>query len=175
MKKVLLILASAIALSISSCAVPDEDFVHDDATIHAIYLCTTMKDATGKELSVSFPGVINQDTGEISFLVTKDKRRLTSQGNNVDPDWGPDGRIVYTTRRAGQSQIAVITSADGDKSAQLVTDPGTWEHPTWAADGRHVVAERDGALFLIDTLEGGDEPRQLFTLSGKCITPSFFR
>lgn len=107
--------------------------------------------------------------------VTKDKRRLTSQGNNVDPDWGPDGRIVYTTRRAGQSQIAVMTSADGDKSAQLVTEPGTWEHPTWAADGRHVVAERDGALFMIDTLEGGDEPRQLFTLSGKCITPSFLR
>ena len=75
MKKILLILSAALALSLSSCAVPDEDFVHDDASINAIYLCTTQKDATGKELSISFPGVINQDTGEINFLVTKDKRR----------------------------------------------------------------------------------------------------
>lgn len=106
---------------------------------------------------------------------TREKRRLTSQGNNVDPDWGPDGRIAYTTRRGGQSQIAVMSAADGDKSARLVTKPGSWEHPTWAADGRHIVAERDGALFIIDTLEGGDEPKQLFSLGDKCITPSFQR
>ena len=102
MKKVLLILASAIALSISSCAVPDEDFVHDDATIHAIYLCTTMKDATGKELSVSFPGVINQDTGEISFLVTKDKRRqIDLMAVKLRANLAYDA-YIKVTREAGQ-------------------------------------------------------------------------
>ena len=70
-----LILLFVLFFCMESCAIPDKDFVHDDATIRAIYLCTTQKDATGKELSVSFPGVINQDTGEITFLVTKDKRR----------------------------------------------------------------------------------------------------
>ena len=106
---------------------------------------------------------------------TRDKRRLTSQGQNVDPDWGPDGRIVYTTRRGGLSQIAVLSPADGDSTARLVTEPGAWEHPTWTRDMRHVVAERDGALFLIDTLEGGDKPLKLFSLSGRCITPSMSR
>ncbi len=107
---------------------------------------------------------------------TRDKRRLTSQGQqNVDPDWGPDGRIVYTTRRGGQNQIAVMSPADGDRSARIVTAPGAWEHPTWAADRRHVIAECDGVLYLIDTLEGGDGPVKLFTLKGKCMTPSFCR
>lgn len=107
---------------------------------------------------------------------TKAKRRLTSSGTqNVDPDWGPDGRIAYTTKRGGLSQIAVMPPADGDKSARLVTEPGSWEHPSWARDGRHLVAERDGALFLIDTAENGDKPVQLFTIPGKSMTPSWNR
>ena len=61
------------------------------------------------------------------------------------------------------------------KAASLVTEPGTWEHPSWARDRRHLVAERDGALFLIDTLENGDKPVKLFSLQGKCTMPSWQR
>lgn len=110
---------------------------------------------------------------------TKAKRRLTSMGSqNVDPDWGPDGRIVYASRRAGGNQIAVITPAEGEASVRLVTEPGNWEHPTWARDRRHVVAERDGTLYLIDTLDQGGAPAapvKLFTMPGKCMTPSWSR
>ena len=111
---------------------------------------------------------------------SKSKRRLTSAGSqNVDPDWGPDGRIVYTSRRAGGNQIAVISPAEGEPSVRLVTAPGNWEHPTWARDRRHVMAERDGQLYLIDTLGQGDgpvAPVKLFsTPGGKCITPSWHR
>ena len=107
---------------------------------------------------------------------TKQKRRLTNAGTqNVDPDWGPDGSIAYTTKRGGQAMIAVMSPADGDKSARLVTKPGAWEHPSWTRDGRHLVAERDGALFLVDTAEQGDEPVMLFTVKGRCITPSIIR
>lgn len=110
---------------------------------------------------------------------TKEKRRLTSTGHNVDPDWGPDGRIVYTTRRGGLSQIAVLAPAEGEKSARLVTAPGAWEHPTWTRDARNVIAERDGALYIIDTELGDDgkpaEPKRLFTLKGRTITPTISR
>ena len=58
-----------------SCAKPDADYVHDDASISAIYMCSTMKDATGKEVALSFPGAINQDAGTVSFSVPKDKRK----------------------------------------------------------------------------------------------------
>ncbi len=107
-------------------------------------------------------------------VASKATRRITTQGTqNVDPDWGKDGRICYVSKRAGGRQIAVIEPAKGDREARLVTSPGNWEHPTWARDGRHIVAESDGVLYLIDTEEGGDAPRQLFKIAGRAITPSW--
>ena len=108
-------------------------------------------------------------------VATKAKRRLTSRGReNVDPDWGPDGRIAYITKRGG-AQIAVMSPAEGDVSAELVTPEGNWEHPSWSRDMRHLVASRDKALFIIDTLKDGDKPRQLFGASGNFISPVWQR
>ena len=104
-------------------------------------------------------------------VATKAKRRLTSKGReNVDPDWGRDGRIAYITKRGG-AQVAVMSSSEGDASSELVTDAGSWEHPSWARDGRHVVANRDNALFVVDTAKDGDKPRRLFTAEGNWISP----
>lgn len=112
-------------------------------------------------------------------VATKEKRRVTAKGSqNVDPDWGADGRLTYITKRGGLSQIAVMDPKVGDSSAKLVTSPGSWEHPAWARDGRHVVAGRDKALFVVDTVEkenGGDEPRQMFRANGNWITPTLMR
>ncbi len=104
---------------------------------------------------------------------TLQKRRITSKGGqNVDPDWGKDGKITYITKRGG-SCVAVIDPAVGEPSVRLVTDPGNWEHPSWARDARHVVAGSDKALYLIDTMEGGDKPRRMFKAAGNWITPSW--
>ena len=112
-------------------------------------------------------------------VATKEKRRVTAKGTqNVDPDWGADGRLTYITKRGGLSQVAVMDPKVGDSSAKLVTSPGSWEHPAWARDGRHVVAGRDKALFVVDTVEkadGGDEPRQMFRANGNWITPTLMR
>ena len=107
-------------------------------------------------------------------VASKKKRRLTSKGSqNVDPDWGLDGRITYITKRGGASQVAVIDPKAGEGSSRLVTKPGTWEHPSWSSDARHVVASRDGALFIVDTDDKGDEPSRLFMNGGNWITPSW--
>ena len=112
-------------------------------------------------------------------VATKEKRRVTAKGTqNVDPDWGADGRLTYITKRGGLSQVAVMDPKVGDSSAKLVTSPGSWEHPAWARDGRHVVAGRDKALFVVDTVDkenGGDEPRQMFKANGNWITPTLMR
>jgi len=123
---------------------------------------------------------VSDETRRLNLFVidaaTKSKRRLTSTGNqNVDPDWGADGRITYTTKRGGNSYIAVMNPSEGDKSARLVTEPGRWEHPSWAPDRRHVVAECDGILYLVDTDENADKPVKLFSIPGKCITPTWSR
>ena len=104
-------------------------------------------------------------------VATRQKRRLTSRGTqNIDPDWGKDGRITYITRRGG-AYVAVMDPKSGEASAKLVTDAASWEHPSWTRDARHIVANRDGALFVIDTLEGGDKPRQMFFAKGNWISP----
>ena len=112
-------------------------------------------------------------------VATKAKRRLTSVGSqNVDPDWGPDGRIAYITKRAGGAQIAIMDPAKGDKGAVLVGEPGTWEHPSWSRNHRHLIASRDKALYIVDTLaaeDGGDKPRRLFESDGVWITPCWRR
>lgn len=106
-------------------------------------------------------------------VATKAKRRITSKGSqNVDPDWGKDGRIVYITKRGG-AQVAVMNPAEGEGAVQLVTDAGNWEHPSWARDMRHIVAGRDKALFVVDALQGGDKPKQVFRANGTWITPSW--
>ena len=108
-------------------------------------------------------------------VATRQKRRLTSKGSqNVDPDWGKDGRIAYITKR-GAAQVAVMNPAEGDATAELVTEPASWEHPSWSRDMRHVVANRDKALFVIDTLKDGDKPRQMFFANGNWISPSWMK
>ena len=108
-------------------------------------------------------------------IATKARRRLTSRGReNFDPDWGKDGRITYITKR-GAAQVAVMSAAEGDATAKLVTEQATWEHPSWSRDGRHVVANRDGSLFIIDTLEGGDKPVRMFAANGNWISPCWVK
>ncbi len=106
-------------------------------------------------------------------IATKAKRRLTSKGReNIDPDWGADGRIAYITKRGG-AQVAVMSPATGDDSAELITEQANWEHPSWSRDMRHLVANRDRALFVIDTLKDGDKPRQMFFADGNWISPAW--
>ena len=106
-------------------------------------------------------------------VATKKTRRLTFKGrDNVEPDWGRDGRIAYITKRGG-SQIAIIDPAEGESSTRLVTQPANWEHPSWSRDMRHLVASRDKAVFIVDTFKDGDAPRQMFIANGNWIDPTW--
>ncbi len=105
---------------------------------------------------------------------TKAKHRLTSKGaQNVDPDWSKDGKLAYITKRGGLSQIAVMDPAKGEASVRLVGKPGSWEHPSWAPDSRHVAASRDGAIFSVDTEDDENPPMRIFMNEGNWITPSW--
>lgn len=104
-------------------------------------------------------------------VATREARRLTSRSRqNIDPDWGKDGRIVYISNGG---QIMVMEPATGDASARAVTTTGGWQHPSWARDGRHVVAGSGKSLFLVDTLKDGDKPRAVFNANGDWISPSW--
>ncbi len=109
-------------------------------------------------------------------VATRKSTRITNTGSqNTNPDWGPDGRIVYASKRGGQNVLVVMDPLKGEATARVVTKPGTWEHPSWAADGRHVIAERDKALFIVDTDPDGDPPVQLFRNAGHWMNPAWSR
>ena len=121
---------------------------------------------------IAFVRGVNSQQIWVHDLATGKERRLTSKGRkNVDPDWGANGQIAYI---AG-NQVAVMDAQKGDASARFVTEAANWEHPSWSRDGRHLAANRDKALFLIDTFEDGDKPRQLFFANGNWVAPCWAR
>lgn len=109
-------------------------------------------------------------------VASKTSKRLTNQGSeNTNPDWGPDGRITWCSKRGGQQYICVMDPLKGEGSTRVVSEGGSWEHPSWAADARHVVASRDQALFIVDTAPDGNAPMRLFHNQGNWMNPAWCR
>ena len=122
---------------------------------------------------IAFVRGVNSQQIWVVDVATGKERRLTSRGRkNVDPDWGSDGQIAYV---AG-SDIFVMNASSGDADARKVSDiSAKWEHPSWSCDGRHLVANRDKALFVVDTLKDGDKPKQMFFANGNWVAPCWAR
>lgn len=109
-------------------------------------------------------------------VASKKSKRFTTKGKeNTSPDWGDDGRLTWASKSQGQSVIMIADPAAGASSAKVVTPAGSWENPSWAADGRHIIASRDRALFIVDTDPDGDKPVQLFFNKGNWMNPSWSR
>lgn len=92
-------------------------------------------------------------------------RRLTSRGReNVSPDWGPNGWIVYASRRSGAYSVCMINPQSGE-DREIAGGDASYEDPCWASDGRHVVCTRQEGrtkrLYMLDTM--GDP--------ALCLTP----
>jgi len=101
-------------------------------------------------------------------------RRISSRGTeNVAPDWGPNGLIACSSRQGGQYIIAVIQPSNG-QTVYLNCDGADYEDPSWAPDGRHIVAARSSnhqsSLYLLDTVS--DRPVALLTGGGSWYAPA---
>lgn len=83
-------------------------------------------------------------------------RRIAVGGaQNVDPDWGSNGYIVYSSLMGGQFQLYVFNPATGE--ARPISRAGaSYEDPSWAPDGRHIFCVRrqnyNSRIFIVDTL-----------------------
>lgn len=109
-------------------------------------------------------------------VATRKRTRFTGKGSeNTNPDWAGDGKLCWASKRSGQTVIMVAPVSGGEAAARQVTSPGTWEHPSWAADSRHIVASRDKALFIVDSDPEGDAPTQIFRNQGNWMNPAFSR
>lgn len=102
-------------------------------------------------------------------------RRLTSRGKeNIDPDWGANNLIAFSSRRGGLYSIFVINPATMEER-QVSPSDASYEDPSWASDGRHLVCtKREGhgtRIYLLDTM--GDAPVCLTPYSGSWSAPSW--
>ncbi len=103
------------------------------------------------------------------------EKRMSFVGSeNVAPDWGPDGRLTWCSRRGGNYQI-VVRQTGGDE-VQISKESADFEDPSWAPDGRHVVcSKRSGyqggaGIYMLDTL--GDPPVCLTNIAGDWLSPA---
>ena len=101
-------------------------------------------------------------------------RRISSRGSeNIAPDWGANGLIACSSRSGGQYLVAVIQPSNG-QTVYLAADGADYEDPSWAPDGRHIVAARSvnyrSSLYLLDTVS--DRPVALLDGSGSWYAPA---
>ncbi len=102
-------------------------------------------------------------------------RLLTSRGReNVAPDWGPNGWIAFTSRRAGRYVVCIAHPDTGEERVVSPAD-ADYEDPSWAPNGRHVVCARTAGhrsqIWVLDTL--GDAPVSLTPNSGDWFSPAW--
>lgn len=91
-------------------------------------------------------------------LKNNQRFRLPTVGNDaVTPDCSGDGQIAYATRIDGKYTIAVFDPVK-NTNKRIITQPGEWESPGWAADNRQLVCKRTWngrqELYVVDTLSG---------------------
>lgn len=121
--------------------------------------------------------VSDRDGSPQLYLITAAggaERRITFHGSqNVAPDWGPDGRIAYSSKR-GNFQICA-TDAAGRESTPLTSDGNDHEDPSWAPDGRHIVYTKTSNwhsdVYILDTM--GDPEIRLTRLDGNWYSPAW--
>jgi TolB protein len=90
------------------------------------------------------------------------QRPLTTQGDNIEPNWSPDRHSVVYTAAAdeGGSQLHVI-NADGSADRAVTKDGGY--AGSWAPDGQHIafVSDRKGGSQLFVMNADGSNETQL--------------
>lgn len=106
------------------------------------------------------------------------QRRVTFVGReNVSPDWGPDDKIVCSSRRGGRYQISIV-DLKLRKEMQITSDYVDHEAPSWAPNGRHIAYARvegySTDVYVLDTMSGPPvRSMRLTTLQGDWYSPAW--
>lgn len=88
------------------------------------------------------------------------RRLLNTTAETVSPAWSHvSNKICFATRGfGGEYALGMVDYGKGGRAMQPVITNGRWEAPSWAPDGRHVVAARKGGsvrdLCIVDTWFG---------------------
>jgi Tol biopolymer transport system component len=146
---------------------------HYDTDIRRLQLPTAIP--TSDNASVSMSG---RSGGRIEIKGEAMSRFITSQRQEENPQFSPDGKkIAFVSNRSGSLDLWVCASDGGSPRQLTQAGEATAGSPRWSPDSRRLVYDSNldahGDLFMIDA-EGG-APRRLTTESSSDILPNWSR
>lgn len=100
---------------------------------------------------------------------------LANLGGTAQPDWGPNGEIVFV-KNEGDGSDLWIADADGANARRLVATPGADRDPRWSPDGRWVVFSNLAGAHNQDVMlvrADGTSLRAIASTKGYEYAPSF--
>lgn len=126
-------------------------FRGSNGTTHALEICQVSPDGSAMKALVSQEDVFN-----------------------FSPAVAPDGRIVYVSKRDGNSEI-YLANADGSKQRRLTNDEGRDLNPVWSPDGQWIAfaSERDGDFEIFIMRADGSDRQQLTKNGADDVEPAW--
>jgi Tol biopolymer transport system component len=87
--------------------------------------------------------------------------------NELDPTWGPEGKMSFDARRAGAAFDIYVMSEDGSEPINLTSNPAEDRYASWSPDGTQITFSSD-RLVTSESETGcspDGHPYDLFTMN----------
>ncbi len=121
----------------------------------------------------------NRDIWVIGVDGSSPKQLTTTEADDFNPVFSPDGELIAYVSEADGTQDIWIMNADGKGKKNLTADPGRESYPSWSPDGKSIIysafSEESGDADLWTIRPDSGEKRKLTNFPGNEIFPTWHK